>query len=257
MLRVHSEEVSTGRHPDRDAQFLYIRSQRQIFSHSGNPVVSVDTKKKELVGRFKNPGQVWSREAIPVNDHDFRSQADGFAIPYGLCDLQNNLGAVFVGTSQYTPAFAVDAIVAWWNGQGQALYEGKSALLILADGGGSNGSRSRAWKFFLQEKLCNGNGLPVTVFHYPPGASKWNPMEHRLFSEISKHWAGHPLDSFETILNYLRTTKTETGLRVTAAFADPPYETGIKISQDQRDRLSILPHDSLPQWNDTLQPIRM
>jgi len=184
-LRVNSKKIAYGSSPDRDGQFLYIRSQRQLFTNNGNPIISVDTKKKELVGRFKNAGEVWSDTSTPVFDHDFRSYADGFAIPYGLYDPHNNLGAVFVGTSHDTPAFAVDAVVSWWTSQGQALYPGKSELLILADGGGSNGSRTRAWKYFLQEKLCNGLGLTVTVSHYPPGASKWNPIEHRLFSQIT------------------------------------------------------------------------
>ena len=191
--------------------------------------MSVDTKKKELVGRFKNPGRVWAQKSDAVNDHDFRSMADGVAIPYGIYDLQSNRGTVYVGTSYDTSQFAVECIEKWWRSEGQKRFPGRKHLLVVADTGGSNGATRRAWKHGIQHKLCNEHGLDVTVAHYPPGASKWNPIEHRLFSEISKNWAGRPLDSYETILNFIRTTKTKTGLKVNARLVKKQYPKGIKI----------------------------
>ena len=209
--------------PTRDAQFANITQLRERFSRRGNPILSVDTKKKELVGRFKNPGRVWAQKSDAVNDHDFRSMADGVAIPYGIYDLQSNRGTVYVGTSYDTSQFAVECIEKWWRSEGQKRFPGRKHLLVVADTGGSNGATRRAWKHGIQHKLCNEHGLDVTVAHYPPGASKWNPIEHRLFSEISKNWAGRPLDSYETILNFIRTTKTKTGLKVNARLVKKQY----------------------------------
>lgn len=253
-LRVNHKKISHGPRKDRDLQFAYITKQRKSFAKKGCPVVSVDAKKKELLGNFKNPGRVWSREAIPVNDHDFPSLASGRAIPYGIYDTLANRGSVFVGVSHETPVFSVASIAKWWRYEGQAHYRDAEQLLILADAGGSNGCNRRAWKTELQEKLCDRFGLAVTVCHYPTGASKWNPIEHRLFSEIQKNWAGHPLDSYETTLNYIRTTKTSTGLKVKAYLDKKYYPTKIKTSDEQMDQLLICIHETLPKWNYTLLP---
>jgi hypothetical protein len=240
--------------PQRDRQFHYLQGQRHEFHRQALPIISVDTKKKELVGPFKNRGRIWSREALPVNDHDFRSQAQGMAIPRGLYDLQANRGSVLLGTSHDTSEFAVDAIVEWWRGQGRRRYRQASELLILADSGGSNGARCRLWKCALQEKLVDPFELAVTVCHYPTGTSKWNPIEHRLFSEISKHWAGQPLTDYPTIVRLIGETKTQTGLRVHCALSTKYYPTKIKVSDEQMGQLDLLKHPILPEWNYTLLP---
>ena len=253
-LHANRKSLSGQQSPERDRQFRYLHHQRQEFTRQGLPIISVDTKKKEMVGSFKNAGQVWSREAIPVNDHDFRSQAKGMAIPRGLHDLLPNRGSVLVGTSHDTAAFAVDAIVEWWRREGRRRYGQAAELLILADSGGSNGARSRLWKCALQEKLADRFGLAVTVCHYPTGASKWNPIEHRLFSEISKHWAGQPLTDYPTILRLIGETKTKTGLRVNCRLSTEYYPTKIKVSDAQMAQLDLLKHPTLPNWNYTLFP---
>ena len=253
-LRTNKKKISNGSPPTRDAQFANITQLRERFSRRGNPILSVDTKKKELVGRFKNPGRVWAQKSDAVNDHDFRSMADGVAIPYGIYDLQSNRGTVYVGTSYDTSQFAVECIEKWWRSEGQKRFPGRKHLLVVADTGGSNGATRRAWKHGIQHKLCNEHGLDVTVAHYPPGASKWNPIEHRLFSEISKNWAGRPLDSYETILNFIRTTKTKTGLKVNARLVKKQYPKGIKISDPAMALLNIKKSSSLPKWNYTLRP---
>ena len=191
-----------------------------------------------------------------VNDHDFRSGSKGIAIPWGLYDTQANRGQVFVGTSHDTPAFSVTALAQWWSRAGRKRYSQTDRLLILADCGGSNGSRTRAWKYELQTRFCDRFGLTVTVCHYPPGTSKWNPIEHRLFSEISKNWAGQPPENYETILKYLRTTKTEAGLVVNATLLDGDYPTGIKISRQQMESVNLRLQKVLPIWNYTLVPVR-
>ena len=238
----------------RDEQFGYIARQKKRFLNRGLPIISVDSKKKELVGNFKNAGQVWSQKALAVNDHDFRSQAEGLATPYGIYDLVGNRGWVFVGTSHDTPDFAAENLAQWWQKSGRRNYPDASQLLVLADSGGSNGARVRAWKFFLQQQLVDPFQLPVTVCHYPTGASKWNPVEHRLFSEISKHWAGQPLDSFPTILRLIGETKTQTGLRVKSCLVTKQYETGHKISDQDMRQLHLEKHRLLPEWNYTLYP---
>jgi hypothetical protein len=253
-LRVNHKKLSAASPAERDAQFAHIAALRERCAAQGVPLISTDTKKKELVGCFKNGGVAWGRQPILVNDHDFRSAAIGIAIPYGIYDVQANQGTVFVGTSHDTPEFAVHCIARWWRSEGQRRYRHASELAILADGGGSNGSHSRAWKYGLQTQLCNHHGLHVTVAHYPTGASKWNPIEHRLFSEISKNWAGRPLDSYETILNYLRTTTTTTGLRVRAHLLRKAYEKGLKISDSRMDELALTKDAALPKWNYTLRP---
>ena len=254
-LRVNHKQRCCGTpHPNRDAQFERISALRQRCATQGSPIISIDTKKKELVGAFKNPGAKWDREPVRVNDHDCRSDADARAVPYGIYDVQANLGTVFVSTSHDTPGFAVDCVETWWRTEGCQRDAEARHLTILADGGGSNGCVCRAWKYGLQHQLCNRHGLTVTVAHYPTGASKWNPIEHRLFSEISKHWAGQPLDSLETILNYIRTTTTATGLRVRAEQLCKVYPKGIKITDAQMKQLKVTKDKDLPRWNYTIQP---
>jgi hypothetical protein len=253
-LHANRKSLSGPQSPERDCQFQYIRHQRQQFTQDALPVISVDTKKKELVGVFKNAGQLWSREPLPVNDHDFRSLAKGIAIPRGLLDLQANRGSVLIGTSHDTPQFAVDAIVDWWRREGRRRYPQASELLILADSGGSNGARCRLWKYALQEKLVDPYQLGVTVCHYPTGASKWNPVEHRLFSEISKHWAGQPLSDYPTIVRLVAGTRTQTGLRVKCVLSAKHYPTHVKVSAAQIAELEILKHPVLPRWNYSLLP---
>ena len=216
--------------------------------------MSIDSKKKEMVGNFKNGGTAWNRTAVLVNDHDFRSDATGMALPHGIYDVQGNRGTIFVGISHDTPDFAVDNLVRWWATEGRRRYPDTQKLLVLADGGGRNGPRNRAFKYGLQTRLCNVHHLAVTVCHYPAGASKWNPIEHRLFSEISKNWKGRPLDSYETILNYIRTTRTATGLRVNARLVMKRYTTGVKISLAQMKTINLRPHKVQPQRNYTLHP---
>jgi Rhodopirellula transposase DDE domain len=253
-LHANRKSISGSRSPNRDKQFLYIKAQRKEFALKGHPIISVDTKKKELVGNFKNQGRVWSQKAMEVNDHDFRSQAEGMAIPRGLYDTQANRGFVVVGKDHDTAEFAVQAIVHWWRTQGRQRYGRSSDLLILADGGGSNGARCRLWKYALQERLVDPYQLTVTVCHYPPGASKWNPIEHRLFSEISKQWAGQPLKDYPTVVRLIAQTRTKTGLTVKCSLDTNRYASGIKVSNQQMKQLNLHKHALLPEWNYTLVP---
>ncbi len=239
---------------ERDQQFHCIARQRKRFCRDALPVISVDTKKKELVGNFKNPGRVWSQQPVAVNDHDFRSQGLGMASPYGIFDMTRNRGSVFIGTSHDTPQFAAENIARWWRYAGRKAYPDASQLLILADSGGSNGARVRAWKYALYRQLVEPFGLEVTVCHYPTGASKWNPIEHRFFSEISKHWAGQPLDSYKTIQRLINETTTQTGLEASAFIITKHYPTGQKVSAQQMREIQIKSHCILPAWNYTLCP---
>ncbi len=252
-LRGNRKSISQTKTPDRNEQFEYIAHLRESYAQGGHPIISVDTKKKELVGLFKNPGTTLGRQAVEVNDHDFRSYAEGMAIPYGIYEVLLNRGNVFVGTSCETAEFAADSIAQWWQYANKD-YKAPKKLLILADGGGGNGSRVRAWKAFVQSRIVDPFGITVTICHYPPGTSKWNPIEHRLFSEISKNWRGKPLDSYETITKYIRRTKTETGLRVRARLVRKTYKKGIKVSNDSFARLSIDRHDTFPKWNYNVTP---
>jgi hypothetical protein len=261
-LRVNQKRLESGnKNPPprrvRNKQFSYIGRKREEFSSNGKPVISVDAKKKELVGKFKNSGVSWQREAQIVKDHDFRSDAEGMAIPYGIYDTQTNRGFVVVGTSTETPAFAVDAIVSWWKDHGDNIYPDANELLILADCGGGNSARARGWKYHLQHRFCNPYRLKVTVCHYPPGASKWNPIEHRLFSQISKNWEGRSLESYETVIKYIRSTATSTGLKVNACLSLKRYEKGEEISKVEMKKLMLAGHKTLPAWNYTLTPSRM
>jgi Rhodopirellula transposase DDE domain len=240
--------------PERDEQFRYIASQRESFRVSGWPIISVDTKKKELIGNFRNNGKLWCKKAEQVDEHDFPSAAECRAVPFGVYELTRNRGHVYVGVSNDTPEFAVVSIAKWWVQEGRAAYPGTDRLLILADGGGSNGCRARAWKCNLQVLVSDRFGLALTVCHYPTGCSKWNPVEHRLFSEISKNWAGKPLRSLEIMLGYIRGTSTETGLAVTAHLDEDFYRKSVPYSPKDVDQLGLKPHDVCPQWNYTISP---
>ena len=258
-LRVnHKKKPSGNKNPpkpkDRDQQFTYIGELRERFAGEGYPIISVDTKKKEAIGNFKNNGRSWEQKPVEVNDHDFRSDAIGMAVPYGIYDTILNHGAIFVGASYDTPAFAVDCIDLWWRNQGQKYYPDATELLILADCGGSNSSRSRVWKWGIQQKLCVNHNLSVTVCHYPPGTSKWNPIEHRLFSEISKNWAGVPLESYKKVTRYARTTTTVSGLKVRARLIRKKYQKGQTVSDEEMNNLPIERHGIFPNWNYTLNP---
>jgi transposase len=249
-LQVNKKMVGTGNHPDRDAQFQYINNEVKCFIEKENPVISVDTKKKELVGNFKNQGASWNKkgQAPMVKDHDFRSYAEGVAIPYGAYDIKENKGFVNVGISSDTSEFAVNSIRMWWKSIGSKRYNTSKELLICADGGGSNGSRSRAWKFYLQ-KLSNEIGIDITVCHYPPGTSKWNKIEHRMFSFISINWKGKPLKSYQTIINLIGGTKTKKGLTIEANLDKNEYTKGIKISDQELKAINLKQHEKHPQWN--------
>lgn len=254
-LRVNQKEKeSSADHPDRNKQFEHIDEQKRHAETSGSPIISVDTKKKELIGDFKNNGKSWDQEAERVNVHDFPSDAIGKAVPYGIYDEGRNQGHVFVGTSSDTPEFAVNAIQKWWDEIGRIAYPNENELLILGDSGGSNSSRSRVFKKQIQDKLCNQYGLNVTVCHYPRGCSKWNPIEHRLFSHISINWAGKPLRSFDTMLNYIRGTKTKTGLQVGASILGGTYQKGKKVSDKEMSELNLHKHTCCPQWNYIIRP---
>lgn len=248
-----------------DDQFAYIAKMRARFSRRGLPIVSIDTKKKELIGNFKNPGTRYRKEADLVNDHDFANYAVGKAIPYGLFDVTRFEGFVYIGqalwdkknkkfTSSDTPEFAAESIARWWKDYGLRRYPNVKEILLLADAGGSNGHRPHMWKLKIFEQVATKLGLRVTVCHYPPGKSKWNQIEHRLFSEITKNWQGTPLRTFETALKYIRTTKTTTGLKVMARLVTKTYKTGKSVKQEDLGAIEIAHHDVLPPWNYTISP---
>lgn len=214
----------------------------------------MDTKKKELIGNFKNAGRRWGDAAIEVNAHDFRQDAKCIATPYGIYDVARNHGVVYVGTSADTPEFAADAIRHWWRTQGRNHYPQADQLLILADAGGSNNCRYRLFKREIQNKLANAFGLKVTLCHYPTGASKWNPVEHRLFGPVSCQWAAVPLRSLDVMLELIRDTKTETGLRICATSTSKRYCKGLKVSNDEMSAIKIRRHKVCPTWNYTIAP---
>jgi hypothetical protein len=253
-LRVNSKQEAGKDHPDRGEQFRYLETQKQAFLSAGKPVISVDTKKKELVGNFANAGQAWGQGAERVNLHDFPQDALGRAVPYGIYDLRHNRGSVYVGESADTPRFAVDAIVAWWQDEGQAAYPGARELLVLADSGGSNGCQPRAWKGQLQAQLADRWGLTVTVCHYPTGCSKWNPVERRLFGPISVNWAGQPLRTFERVVGLIRGTTNRSGLTVRAERLQGAYPTGETLADAEMQQLAVERHATCPRWNYTIRP---
>ncbi len=254
-LRVNAKQrEARSSHPDRRVQFTHLTGQMQDFLAAGDPFISVDTKKKELIGDFKNVGHAWCQQPEQVNVHDFPSDALGRAVPYGIYDVTHNLGAVYVGQSGDTPWFAVGAIAHWWEHTGRVAFPERKRLLVLADAGGSNSYQARGWKAQLQEQVCDRFGLEVTVCHYPPGCSKWNPIEHRLFSHISKNWEGKPLRTWEVLLGYLRGTQTEQGLRVEATLVTGDYPTGQTVSDTVMQTLNLERHAVCPKWNYTLRP---
>ena len=253
-LRVNRKQIATNSSPYRDQQFQHISSLRARFERQGLPVISVDSKKRELIGNFKNSGAKWDRSPVRVNDHDFRSDASGVGISYGIYDTPANRGTVCVGISHDTPAFAAHSIATWWKREGSRRYGHAPKVLVLADSGGSNGCRSWAWKTEMQAQFCNPFGITATVAHYPTGASKWNPIEHRLFSEISKHWAAEPLVSYEKMLGFIRNTSTKTGLVVTAYLDRKEYPTGLKPDRRLISSIALKPSKVLPRWNYTIAP---
>jgi Rhodopirellula transposase DDE domain len=254
-LQLNRKQKEGPQHPDRDAQFRYINRQEASFRARRDPVISVDTKKKELLGAFKNAGRTWRPKGKPqeVNVHDWPSRAQGKAIPYGVYDVQADRAVVSVGISHDTAEFAVESIRRWWRLDGRWRYGSARRLLIFADGGGSNGSRTRAWKANLLE-LAEEIGIPITVSHYPPGTSKWNRIEHRVFSFISLTWRGQPLWNLETVINLIGATRTRSGLRVKAVLDTARYETGVKIPDEQIDKQRIRRSRFHPEWNYTVLP---
>jgi Rhodopirellula transposase DDE domain len=254
-LRTNRKCLARTQHPDRDRQFRFLARQRRRYLRKGWPVISVDAKKREMVGNFKNPGRCWRREGRKVLDHDFRKDARGIAISYGIYDIQHNVGFVVIGTSHETAAFAVASIRHWWLQVGHKHYPDAKRLLIEADGGGSNGSRPVAWKLELQ-KLADELGLLICVSHLPPGTSKWNLIEHRMFSLISENWAGEPLVSYEVMLQFIRHTKSDTGFRCRAALDQRTYATKVKVSKEQRASVNMKPRRVFPKWNYVIRPHR-
>ena len=240
---------------ERDAQFRHINEEVKSFAKDGNPVISVDTKKKELVGDFKNAGRTWvkSKEPRKVNAYDFRSMAIGMAIPYGIYDVTENDGMVNIGNDHDTSEFAVESVRQWWSLIGRHRYPDAKRLLICADGGGSNGSRNRGWKIHLQE-LVNQIRIPITVCHYPPGTSKWNRIEHRMFSFISMNWKGKPLVNYETVVKLIGSTETRNGLKVAVREDKNKYPTGVKFSDEDLAKIHLKPDSLHPKWNYEILP---
>ncbi|MGR3220391.1 MAG: ISAzo13 family transposase [Candidatus Anammoxibacter sp.] len=271
-LRCNSKKISNGgrkltkeEREERNEQFEYINKKREEFVKHRYPVISVDTKAKEMIGNFKNAGTRYKKESDLVFDHDFRNYGIGRAISGGIFDVQRYEGFVYVSqslwdkdekkfTSSEPSEFVVDNITQWWKCYGRKTYPKSDKILILVDSGGANGYRSRMWKLKLNELLCDKYGIEATVCHYPAGASKWNPIEHRLFSEISKNWQGTPLESYETVLKYIRSTKTKTGLKVRSHLITKHYLKGRKVSDEDFKAIEIRPHNTIPKWNYTLIP---
>jgi len=242
-------------HPDRNRQFGLIRRAITRFRNAGLPVISVDAKNAELIGDFANAGQKWesSEHREEVSAYNFPSDAKAKAIPYGIYDVNKNEGHVEVNTSKSTARFAVDSIFHWWKRCGQHDYKDCKHLLVLADSGGSNGCHIWLWKKALQE-FCDATRLKVTVRHYPRGASKWNPIEHRLFGPITKNWLGHPLRNIKTLLGFIRGTATQTGLKVRAFLNRRVYKQGEKVSKEEKSKLNITRNKIIPLWNYTVKP---
>jgi hypothetical protein len=254
-LQAAARTLEGSQHPDRDAQFHYLNDRVKVFLAANQPVVSVDAKKKELVGTFKNGGREWQPRGQPeqVNVHDFPDKQVGKAIPYGVYDVGRNAGWVTVGRDHDTATFAVASLRRWWQAVGTGAYPGAERLLICADGGGSNGYRIRLWKVELQQ-FADASGLTVTVCHLPPGTSKWNKIEHRLFAHISMNWRGRPLISHEVVVDLIGATTTATGLRVRAELDPGAYPTKVKVSDDELATVHLTPHAFHGDWNYTVTP---
>ena len=256
-LQATHKTLEGAAHPDRNGQFELINSRVDAFQARGAPVISVDTKKKELVGDFKNAGREWQPEGqpVPVRVHDFIDATLGKVIPYGVYDLARNTGWVNVGIDHDTPAFAVESIARWWRTMGKRAYPEATELLITADGGGSNAARSRLWKLELQN-FADRSALAISVAHFPPGTSKWNKIEHRLFSHITENWRGRPLVDHETVVQLIGSVRTKTGLTVKAKLDTREYPTGIKVSDAEMEALVITRESFHGEWNYTLHPRR-
>jgi hypothetical protein len=254
-MQSNRKTKESGSHPDRNEQFLFINEKTKEFQRLGEPVISVDTKKKELVGLFANKGSTWRPQGCPeeVNTHDFMDPDKGRASPYGIYDPSHNLGFVNVGVSADTAQFAVESIRRWWLTMGREIYPSANQLFITADGGGSNGSRVRLWKVALQ-KFADEVGLEISVSHFPPGTSKWNKIEHRMFSYISQNWRGRPLVSIETIVNLIASTRTKRGLEIKADVDTNKYVKGLKISDAEMEALDIEKNAFHGEWNYILKP---
>jgi hypothetical protein len=254
-LQANEKRREGNSHKDRDAQFRFINRQCAAFHRRGQPVISVDTKKKELVGDFKNAGRQWLPKGCPtpVRVHDFKDKKLGKAIPYGVYDIGKNVGWVNVGIDHDTAEFAVESIQQWWRRMGRRAYPNARELLITADGGGSNGAKNRLWKLSLQ-KLAQSAGLTIHVCHYPPGTSKWNRIEHRMFSHISMNWRGRPLESLEVIINLIANTSTRTGLRLKAALDAGSYVKGKKVSDKELAQINLKPSNFHGDWNYAIKP---
>jgi DNA-binding phage protein len=254
-LQANRKTLEGTNHPDRDAQFAYINAKVQAALQAGEPVISVDAKKKELVGDFKNAGREWppAGQAVPVRVYDFVIPALGRVTPYGVYDMARNAGWVNVGTDHHTAAFAVESMRRWWQSMGQSAYPQARTLLITADGGGSNGSRVRLWKLELQQ-FADETGLEIAVSHFPPGTSKWNKIEHRLFSFISQNWRGKPLVSHEVMVNLIAATTTTTGLTVVCQLDQNTYPAGVKVSQKAMDEIHLQRDTFHGEWNYTILP---
>jgi hypothetical protein len=252
-LRTNRKRQSKKLDPNRDRQMRLIHRTRRRFLKAKRPVISVDTKKKELIGNFKNAGRTWRQQALDVLATDFLSDADGKAIPFGIYDVAQNAGFVVVGISHETAAFAVAAIRKWWLLVGRVRYAGQAQLLIEADSGGANNKRSWLWHAALQA-LADEFGLTITVRHLPPSASKWNLIEHRLFGAVSDNWAGQPLVNYETVLKFIRTTKTTTGLRCVAYMDRTAYKIGLKVTKPAYAFIRLKRHSIFPDWNYTISP---
>jgi hypothetical protein len=254
-LQANRKTREGGNHPDRDAQFGYINDQVKAALAAGEPAISVDTKKKELVGDFKNAGREWRPKGTPelVRVHDFLIKQLGRAVPYGVYDISENAGWVSVGVDHDTASFAVNAIRRWWQTMGQPRYPNATRLLITADGGGSNGSRLRLWKLKLQQ-LADELGIAITVCHLPPGTSKWNKIEHRLFSFITQNWRGKPLVSHQVIVQLIAATTTKAGLKVRAEIDHNSYPSGIVVKNAELAAVNLTRHDFHGEWNYTIAP---
>ena len=254
VLRANRKRLDQRQDAERDHQMRYVAWRRRAFVRAGFPVISVDTKQRELVGNFKNPGRTWRRKPLEVSTSDYPSDAKGVAIPYGIYDVGRNEGYVVVGTSHQTPQFAIAAIRRWWRVRGRRLYGRKRHILIEADSGGANGYRNGMWHVGLQH-LADEFGLTITVTHLPTSASKWNPIEHRMFCHIEANWAGQPLADLETVLKFIRTTTTETGFRCRARLDKSDYPTGLKPTATELASINIKRH-ARPYWNYTISPRR-
>ena len=249
-LQGNSKTIEGAQHRDRNEQFEYINRQAKVFQKRGQPVISVDTKKKELVGNYKNGGREWNPQGEPTETgvHDFPDKELGKIIPYGIYDVSDNSGWVSVGVDHDTSDFAIDSILAWWKQMGSKTYPQTTELLIMADAGGSNGSRSRLWKIACQ-RLADTTGLNIHVCHFPPGTSKWNKIEHRMFSFITQNWRGRPLVSYETIVNLIGSTTTMNGLRIKAKLNTKNYPIGVKVTNNELAKVNLKPANFHGDWN--------